>query len=444
MYLASALRAWAGQKHEIEILDLRLYRRRHRALQRKLVEWEPDIVGFSTLTFEAEEMHQAAGTVKQWNRRCPVIVGGPHGTIFYSEILDDRNIDYVVVGEGEISLVELVDFLAERVTPPHLPGVAFSRDGEVTFPGHRQQIADPDTIPFPAWDLIDIDLYRRNPDFNGGLGSGRYMGLFTSRACPYQCVYCHSIFGKGFRARSPESVLEEMGILASHYGIKEFQIFDDCFNLDRKRTLSIAGGIVNRGYRVQLSFPNALRADLLDKEVLSALKQAGAYVFTAAVETASPRLQKLIRKNLDLEKTREVITLADRMGYLVKGFFMIGFPTETREEMRATIRFAMESPLFFAIFFTVVPFPKTELYEMMRESSAGQNFTYRDYHYLLYRKRNPDHESGVNLRWLQKISHAKFYFCYPGRMVKGIIRSPNPLGYLSKTIYRGVKIVCFR
>ena len=443
LYLASALKSWGRHNFQVEVFDQRLFRKPFPALERRLREFRPDLVGLSTLTFEDAEMRETAGLVKKYLPTCPVIVGGPHGTIFYPEILTDKNIDFVVVGEGEKSFVELADTLAEeRENVPPLKGVACRQDGQAAFPGEREPIADLDSLPFPAWDLVDLDRYPRFADFNGGLGKGRYMGIFTSRACPYQCIYCHSVFGKGFRARSPENVVQEIDALVSQYQVKEFQVFDDCFNLDRDRVIAIAKLIKDRNYGIRLSFTFGLRGDLLDPEVLTWLRKAGGYSLTIAVETASPRLQEMIGKNLDLKKVQAAIVNADRLGFLVKGLFMLGFPTETREEMEATARLARELPLFNASFFTVVPFAKTPMEEIFKIKYPGYNFNYQHHHYLLSKDRNPFYPgSGVNLRRFQKSAHVKFYLFNPGRIIKTFLRAPNPWGYLVRNLLRGIRII---
>ena len=443
LYLASVLKSWAKHDFQVEVFDQRLWEKPWPLLQRRLEEFRPDLVGLSTLTFEDREMRQTADLVKKYSPSCPVVVGGPHGTIFYPEILTDENIDFVVVGEGEKSFIELADRLAEGGSNnPPLKGIAFRQDGKVFFPGGREPIADLDSLPFPAWDLVDLDRYPRFADFNGGLGKGRYMGIFTSRACPYQCIYCHSVFGKGFRARSPENVVREIDTLVSQFRVKEFQVYDDCFNLDRDRVIAIARLIVDRGHKIRISFTTGVRGDLLDQEVLTWLRKAGGYSITIAIETASLRLQKLIGKNLDLEKVKTAIVTADRLGFLVKGLFMLGFPTETREELEATARLARELPLFNASFFTVVPFAKTPMWDMFQAAYPGYNFDYQQHHYLLFKDRNPYYSgAGVNLRRFQKSAHMKFYLFNPGRIIKAFFRAPNPWGYLVRNLLRGLKIV---
>jgi radical SAM superfamily enzyme YgiQ (UPF0313 family) len=214
----------------------------------------------------------------------------------------------------------------------------------------------------PAWDLID---YRKFWKTNGmaAVGVRPYLPIFTSRGCPYHCVYCHQIFGKTFRGRSPESVAEEVALIHK-LGTKDIEVLDDAANFDPDRFDRILELLLERNLRSVLNFPNGLRADIVRAESLDLLKRVGAGYVALAVETSCGRLQKLINKNLSLEKvSRTINMLADRR-MLSCGFFMLGLPTETEEEMRATIRFACQSRLHLALFFTPNPYPNTALHEM--------------------------------------------------------------------------------
>jgi radical SAM superfamily enzyme YgiQ (UPF0313 family) len=192
------------------------------------------------------------------------------------------------------------------------------------------------------------------------------MSIFTSRACPYRCIYCHNIFGKSFRARSPQSVVAEMKHLHETYGIRSFEILDDVFNLDRKRVLGICDRIARSGLGITLAFPNGLRGDLLDAEQLEALKRAGTIYIALAIESATDRIQKLIRKRMDLESVGRAIEIARSLHIHTHGFFMIGFPGETLEEMEATVDFLVSSDLHTFNLFMATPYEGTELGEMAR------------------------------------------------------------------------------
>ncbi|MBK7259204.1 MAG: radical SAM protein [Ignavibacteriae bacterium] len=167
----------------------------------------------------------------------------------------------------------------------------------------------------------------------------------TTRGCPYRCAYCHNILGKTFRVRSPEHVMREIRMIHDTYGITDFQVIDDIFNLDMDRAKKICDLIVGSRLPLTLSFPNAIRSDRVDEELIDKMAAAGTKFISIAIETASPRLQRLIRKNLDLDRAFKAIDTITRVGIVTRGFFMIGFPTETEDEARQTIEYAKASSL---------------------------------------------------------------------------------------------------
>jgi radical SAM superfamily enzyme YgiQ (UPF0313 family) len=218
----------------------------------------------------------------------------------------------------------------------------------------------------PAYDLIDIEAYGRY-DRMSRTGGGTYMSLFSSRGCPYRCAYCHNIFGKAFRSRSAEKLFEEIRHLHDMYGIRDFEILDDVFNLDRKRLVDFCDLIIGSGMKVSFAFPNGLRGDILDEQQLIKLRQAGALFIGFAVETGSPRLQELIKKNIRLDKIKRNIEIAHSLRIHPHGFFMIGFPGETLEEMKMTVDFILSSKLHSFGMFAVMPFENTELAAIAEE-----------------------------------------------------------------------------
>ncbi len=366
MYLAAYVRERVKGVN-LKILDTRVSKDGYREiLLRELKDFEPTIVGISAVTMEAKSMHEIAGMVKGVLPESKVVVGGPHPTSFLRRTLEDRNIDYVVRGEGEETFAELVEVIKEGGDVRSVKGIAYRENGDIAEREPRGYIEDLDTLPFPAWDMINIDDYARFWSMSPR-GKRRYMVVYTSRSCPYRCIYCHNIFGKGFRARSPENVLAEIDILYNKYGIKELEVVDDIFNFDSKRVERICDLIIERGYDLRIAFPNGLRSDRLDKPLLEKMRRAGTKFISFAVESASQRIQRLIKKNLKLDKVKEAIDYSVRLGIFSNGFFMLGFPTETEEEVRETIKFAVESNLHSAYFFIVTPHEGTELFEMVPE-----------------------------------------------------------------------------
>jgi radical SAM superfamily enzyme YgiQ (UPF0313 family) len=192
--------------------------------------------------------------------------------------------------------------------------------------------------------------------------------MFSSRACPWRCTYCHNSYGKQFRARSAEHVLAEIDYLVKEHGVKELVFMDDIFNFQAERATAIAKGLIERDYGLKLTFPNGFRGDILTEELVLLLKQAGMYRCMVAVESASPRIQKVMKKNLKIEKVRKIVDFIADQGVMVHGAFMLGFPSETQDEMEATIKWAAKSSFHTAAFFRVIPFKGTQLFEEVEEA----------------------------------------------------------------------------
>jgi radical SAM superfamily enzyme YgiQ (UPF0313 family) len=218
--------------------------------------------------------------------------------------------------------------------------------------------------------LTDIDAFARRRSMSL-VGRRRYLPISLSRGCPYRCTYCHQIHGKKYRGHSAEYALRLVDRAAEECGIYNFDVIDDIFNFDPGRLRAICEGFIARP-GIRFTLPNGIRSDLLDKEQIRLLSSAGLEYVAIAVETASPRLQKMIRKNLRLDKVRAVIEEFARHRVMLSGFFMVGFPTETEEEMGMTIDFALKSRLHNALFFVVSPFEGTELYEQARERQEAE------------------------------------------------------------------------
>ncbi|MBI5845951.1 MAG: B12-binding domain-containing radical SAM protein [Deltaproteobacteria bacterium] len=412
MYLAASLRE---SGHTPSILDLRTNPLSREETGRRVSSFAPDVVGFSAFSVEMPQVRSLAWYLRDSGVFSgPMILGGPHASAAGPEALCGGLFDVALKGEGDAALPRLVDALATGRSEglDSIPGLSYRKNGVTVETGRPRLMADVDSLPFPAWDLVDVPSYF-SAIRTCFLKNRPYMPVFTSRGCPYGCIYCHNIFGKKFRARSPENVLEEMSALIGRYGIREFEIQDDIFNYDPARAAEICEGILSRGWKVMISFPNGLRCDILDKGLLALMRRAGAYFLAVAVETASERIQAMIHKNLDLKRVEETVRNARDLGIVTIGNFMLGFPTETGEELRRTIDFACRLPLNFASFMTVTPFPGTRLCEMCGQIEApdesGMHF-YRASH-------NLSTLSDREFFSLRRMAYRRFYARLPQRVV---------------------------
>lgn len=423
LYLASVLRQ--NNTHEVKILDMRADLLAPEDVVREFLLFRPDIFGISGFTVERGMLHRVAQSIKEKRPDCPVIVGGPHANACLQDVLDDPHVDCAILGEGERTFPELVEALLPGGKGLDvIKGIAFRNNGNIVKTQPREFIQNLDELPFPSWDLVDLKKYYMLPRFmpfapKSGIP---YMLIMTSRGCPFLCTFCHDVLGKRFRARSAENVFAEMETLNRRYGIVDFELIDDCFNLDKKRVHKLCELIIDSGLKFELSFPSGLRGDLLDEETLKKMRRAGAKLICYAPETGSPRLQKVIKKKMNLAKLQEVISMTVKLGIHTHGFFMLGFPTETKEDLEHTLRFIHETKLHTGDFFIVNVFPGTVMYEQTKEMGKNLPETYEDidYHDAKY---NLSEVTTEELLAYQRKFFMTFYF-NPARMWRIFTTSP--------------------
>jgi anaerobic magnesium-protoporphyrin IX monomethyl ester cyclase len=230
--------------------------------------------------------------------------------------------------------------------------------------------------------------------------------------------------------------MQEISLLYHKYGVRELHITDDNFNANPKRVLEFCQLLKESGMRLYLSFPNGVRGDVLTEEVVDALRDAGVYMMAFAIESASPRIQRMIRKNLDLEKVVKMIRYADSRGIITKCAFMIGFVTETKEEIRQTIDLALSLPILHVSIFIVVPYENTELYRITKEFepqfSLEKNIQFYGYSPPYAKKMN------YNLPKIQRWAYFRFYLCSL-RLPRLLWRFPRRLYFLKHFLDDGAK-----
>lgn len=419
MYLASYLRE-KRKWDEIRIIDMKAEGLGISDVSKIASEFNPDVIGLSSMSTDSMVMHDVAKSLKKTLPQKIIVAGGPHPTSDPEDTLKNNCIDVAVIGEGEVTFYELISLISENKSFYNIPGIAYRSNGNIVITEPRKLIENLDSLPLPAWDLINLDTYAKHFGMSTPSGKRKYASIITSRGCPYRCTYCHNIFGKKFRTRSPDNVINEF-LHLYRKGVRDFEIIDDIFNLDKKRAIEIMDKIIASGIEINIDFPNGLRGDILDEEILNRLKKAGTRSICFAIESASERIQKLIKKNLKLESLKRNIDISDKLGILNMGYFMFGFPGETLEEIKKTIDYAIKSSLHIAFFFILNPFKGTEIYSQIEEMNLPLP-GYEDYNYY-FGQHNYSSISTLRLRIMLRWGLLKFYF-WKFRIIKTFFRMP--------------------
>jgi radical SAM superfamily enzyme YgiQ (UPF0313 family) len=438
LYVAASLRR-DRDLYDVKVIDVGNEELERDDIRTVLSDFKPHYVGLSTMTCEADVMEEIAADAKEIDPSIHVIVGGPHSNTTKEKILNCPAVDTVVIQEGEVTIVELLAALEGERDLAGVYGIAYRRGTDIVVTPPRPAVQNLDDVPFPAWDLIDIPSYSRHRNWNGTLKHAFYAPICTSRGCPYSCTFCHNIFGKNVRKHSPERVLAEMKELNARLGCREFHVVDDIFNVDVARASKTCRLIIESDLDVAISFPNGLRADIMTDELLRLLKDAGTYKINYGFETANDRLQKIIKKGVQIEKAREVFAKTSRLGIITGAYFMLGIPTETREEMENTIRFAETSELDLAAFFKSTAYPGTELYDsLMAKADDAEKAELEGLHFFSTgRSYAAVSERELNAAMVE--AQRRFYM-KPSRILRGFKKAPQKTAYL-KNLFSAALLV---
>ena len=428
LYLTSYLHKHS--QHTATVFDARLKECGYDAIEQSIRGQKPDLVGVTAFSEEYKEAHEIARRSKKVFPQVPVILGGPYATSDYMQALKDPNIDIAVIGEAEKSFYQLVNALEKSEEWTEIRELAYRSNGEIKKSQCQEFVENLDELPYPAWDIVNLEDYfnrkgtRKRTAFNQHQMKMRVLSVQTTRGCPYRCSYCHNLFGKKLRKRSVENVIGELKLMKERYNVEEVEFIDDIFNLDIERAKQIFRRIIEEKLDLKFSFPNGLRSDRMDEELLDLFREGGAYRLVFAIESGTPRIQKLVRKNLDLDKAEENIVQAAKRGFSLGGFFMMGFLDETEEEVWNTINFALKSELHTAAFFVVTPFPNTEIWQQAREMGYDLSANPENY-FAHYQKvsANISRVPSKRLEKLRKIAFRRFYL-NPRRLINFMRTTP--------------------
>ena len=381
--------------HEISVIDAQVEGFSHSQLADKIASLHPDIVGLTTMTFTIIDCLETVKEIRKRVKTC-IVAGGPHATIYPEECLTEEGLgaDYVISGEGENSFLEFLgDYESGRTERLVYKTVRF--------------IEDLDGLPFPARELVPIDKY-----FSVLAEAYPTTTAMSSRGCPYGCYYCdRPAMGKNFRSQSPNRVVDEMEWCEKH-GIKEIFYYDDTFTINKRRVLRICDEYQHRGLKIKWDI--RARVNTVDEELLVAIKGAGCTRIHFGCESAVPRVLRELNKGITPSQIETAFMLCHRFGIKTLAYFIIGNPTETKEDMRESLEMAKRLRADFTHVTILTPFPATKLYDMAKSRGIIKTDVWGEY------SRNPTKEfipplwdeiySRAELESFLKDFYADFYF----------------------------------
>jgi anaerobic magnesium-protoporphyrin IX monomethyl ester cyclase len=370
-YLAAYLEE-AG--YEVGILDAEALEMNQEEIIKNIDSFHPNLLGITCTTPLYPVAVEITRSVKFLSTNIVTVLGGPHVSALPEESLNEPSVDFVVFGEGEESLFELVTTLEGHNNLKYIRGIGYKEGNKPIINPPRSLIDDIDRIPFPARNLVDMERYIDSIHYDKP-----YTLMIGGRGCPYSCIFCASCatWGRKVRVRSTGNVLREIEEVIERYGIENITFADDTFTLMKNRIVDLCRGMIERSYGI--NFYCSSRIDTIDEEMLGWLKKAGCKVITFGIESGEQDILTRISKGIDLEQALKAIQLTRSYGISVHTSYMIGNPGDTEERIKKTIRFALDSGSDEVQFSIFTPYPGTPIWNELKQSGRILSDRYHDY-----------------------------------------------------------------
>ncbi len=366
-YLASSLK---DMNVEIKILDCLLEKYDYPDFKKYLQNYAPDIIGFTSFTLEFNSALKMACIAKSLNKDTKIIFGGPHVSNVSENSLKNREIDFIFRAEAEEGFPMLIKELQKSFKKQSakqlkkIPSLGWKRGNKIIL-NPIKFTENLDKLAFPDFSLIKFEKYpklyiaKKHPS----------APILTSRGCPFGCTFCTAkqLSGSKWRFRSAENIIKELKLLKDRYHIKEFHIWDDNFTLNKERAKEFCDMLLKEKMNLSWWCPNGVRLETLDKELLIKMKESGCYAIAFGIESGSEKIQIDMKKNINFNHLKEMVNFAYKIGLRTQGFFIIGYPTETREDVLKTIKLAKSLPLMRASISLFQPLFGSEIYDKLRK-----------------------------------------------------------------------------
>lgn len=361
--LAYIGRVLLDEGYNVNVLDINLNRLSQKGVEGAIQSSTPDVFCIGGLIPDYKFVKWLTSIIKRAHPKSKIIVGGNVASPIPRLLLGRTHADIAVIGEGEITIRELISALDNSVKLSTVDGIWFKGNDRINQSPPRSLIKNIDKIRFPAWDLFQLRKY---------LDIDNEVPIFSSRGCPYQCIWCsHNVFGYSYHFRTAGNIIEELKVLVAKYNTKRFRFVDDNFILNRKRVFEFCNELINQNLDIEWRC-NA-RVNHVDEELLKKMKSAGCTWLGYGIESGSQRILDSMKKGITIEQSREAINLTRRVGLLFRAYMMVGMLGETRETILESIAFCKENDVNIDKFFFITPFPGTPLYEKIRKEGKVEN-----------------------------------------------------------------------
>lgn len=357
VYIAGSLRA-AG--YEVDYYDAMSLWHKWPDIKNRIEEFKPDVVATTSFTASIIKAVELCDLAKQINPEIITMIGNVHAAFCYDELLqqDHGIIDYIVRGEGEVTMVELLDCLNSGSDPATIKGIAFWRDNQVVVTPKAPYIHDLDSLP-TAWDLVEWPIYSYRAKDNARLAI-----ISTSRGCKSQCSFCSQqlFWAQSWRARSAENVVEEIEMLGKTYGVQVAMLSDELPTFDRERWEKILDLMIERQVPVKLLMETRVDDILRDADIMWKYRKAGVEHIYVGVEAGSQETLDLFNKNTEVAQSKQAIDIINGADIVSETSFVLGMPDDTKESIAKTIELAKHYNPDMAFFLAIAPWPYAELY----------------------------------------------------------------------------------
>lgn len=418
-YLAAILEK---NHFSINIIDAFAENLSFNKLEYKLNEIRPEVVGITT---NVDIIYHSLLTSKLIKKIFPniiIVLGGPHATSIFTYLLKYNFIDYIVLGEGEYTFLELMNKIKKNESVESVQGIAYKKNDEIIKTTDRSLINNLDELPFPAWHLFpDLKKYKYFTL------KSRALPILTSRGCPQKCIFCTKcIHGYDTRYRSPENIVKEIKYCKKKFNVSEFGIVDDHFNFNPERTIKICDLIIKSNLNIKLLLANGIRAENISSELVNKLYKAGCWFIAIGIESGNQKVLNKIGKNIALEQIKESINICKQRNIIVAGYFIIGLPYDNQNTINDTINFAKKSNLDLAIFNMAIPIPGTRMFDLVKKHGkftfspnkaflVGMNTQYEGPYFEIWNLKKEDVIQG------HRRAYKEFYF-KPSKIISLILK----------------------